>query len=124
MPADHAPVAAGLVGDALRRARGRHDVVLMGRSRGLATLGLGTNVVRHDQVNDVVYTTYVFLTWLVLGALTLADDAVVVLLHRYMVGPQRLGHALDRRHFSAGDRAGRFVPGFAPGGFAPPGGFP
>ena len=84
--------ANGRIGNALLAARGAHELEAAGQCARLARLAPAHANVRHD---GTVTIELRFAMWLAAGMLLPSQHVKTLRIHRYLVGPERLGAALD-----------------------------
>ena len=84
--------ANGQHGNALLAARGAHELEATGQCARLARLAPAHAQTRHD---GTVTTDLRFAMWLAIGMLVPSQQVKALRIQRYLVGPERLGAALD-----------------------------
>ena len=85
-------LAEGVRGDDLVRARGEHDLVAVGQCARLAVLCPDVTRVLGD---GTVLIPFRFVLWIGCCIVSLSPEIARYPLHMYLVGPDRLGAALD-----------------------------
>jgi hypothetical protein len=98
MPLRYVVTSEGRTGAELRGARAKHELLATGPSARIGALLphlTTTTVATSDGRPLEVKVSFALATWLVVSALTFADEVAPLQVYMYLIGAERLGTALD-----------------------------
>ena len=98
MPLRYVVTSEGRTGAELRGARAKHELLATGPSALIGALLphlTTTTVATSDGRPLEVKVSFALATWLVVSALTFADEVAPLQVYMYLIGAERLGTALD-----------------------------